>query len=215
VLIVGVWESEVEAVLCRGVGPGLPAGVCCPVCGGVLGRWGGYRRWVRRGERVFSFRVARAVCRSCGCTHALLPSFLYARRLDLAEAIFGALAGGARGSGHRPAGAWAGVPEATVRGWLRRARWVAEARYAFFAGLAFELGARPGRSPPASGPLAVLLEVIGLAHQAARERFGGAVGASLAAFSVAASGGLLLANTSCSFPALASAVRVGAGKQNE
>ncbi|MBW8060365.1 MAG: hypothetical protein FVQ78_08580 [Solirubrobacterales bacterium] len=100
VLIVGVRESEVEAVLCRGVGPELPPEARCPACGGELGRWGGYRRWVRRREEMFLLRVARAICRSCERTHALLPSFLYARRLDLAEMIFEALAMGAQGRGH-------------------------------------------------------------------------------------------------------------------
>ena len=33
-LIVGVRESEVEAVLCRGVGPELPPEARCPACGG-------------------------------------------------------------------------------------------------------------------------------------------------------------------------------------
>lgn len=214
-MIVGVCESEVEAVLCRGVGPGLPPGSRCPACGGELGRWGGYRRWVRRRERVFLFRIVRAICRSCGCTHALLPSFLYARRLDLAEVIFGALEMGAHGSGHRPVGGWAGVPEATARGWLRRARRVAAGWCAVFAALAFELGAHPGRSPPVTGSLAAFCEAIGRAYRAARERFGTAAPGSVVAFSVAVSGGLLLANTSCPFPALRSTVRVLAVSEND
>jgi transposase-like protein len=195
-------------VLCRGVGPGLPVGARCPVCGGALGRWGGYRRWVRRGEEVFSLRVARAICRSCERTHALLPSFLFGRRIDLAEAILGALRMAGEGCGHRPIAAAVVVPEATVRGWLRRVRGLAAVHRGAFAGLAFELGARPGRSPPAPSSLAELCEAIGLAHRSARGRFGAAVPASVAAFSVAVSGGLLLANTSCPFPCSPSAVRM-------
>ncbi|HZD88324.1 MAG TPA: DUF6431 domain-containing protein, partial [Gaiellaceae bacterium] len=121
-LIVGVPESEVEPALEEGVGPGLPAGARCPSCGGRLGRWGSYRRWARRREETRLLRVARAICESCRRTHALLPSFLYARRTDLAEMIFGALEMAARGRGHRPAAARAGVHEATARGWLRRLR---------------------------------------------------------------------------------------------
>lgn len=214
-LIVGVRESEVEAVLCRGVGPELPPEARCPACGGELGRWGGYRRWVRRREEMFLLRVARAICRSCERTHALLPSFLYARRLDLAEMIFEALAMGAQGRGHRPVAAWAAVPETTARGWLRRARRLAAARHAAFAALAIELGARPARSPPAPSPLAALRGAIGLAHRAARERFGAAAPASAVAFSVAASGGLLFANTSSPFPGAPGAVRVAPASETD
>lgn len=204
VLIVGVPESEVEAMLKRGVGPVLTPGARCPACGGELGRWGSYRRWVRRAEKFLSLRLSRAICRACRRTHALLPSFLFARRIDIAEAIFGALEMGARGRGHRAAAAGAGVPETTARSWLRRARRRAPELRAGFLALAFELGSRPARSPPAPSPLAALTEAIGLAHRAARERFGVPATLSPAAFSVAASGGLALANTS---PPLAAAPR--------
>lgn len=203
-LIVGVPESEVQAVLEHGVGPELAPGARCPVCGGGLRRWGSYRRWVRRAQETWLLRVRRARCRPCRRTRALLPSFLFARRIDLAEAIFAALEMGARGRGHRAAAAAAAVPETTARGWLRRARRRAPALRAGFLALAFELGSRPARSPPASGPLAALTEAIELAHRAAGERFGAAAPASIVAFSVAASGGLALANTS---PPLAAAPR--------
>ncbi len=203
-LIVGVSESEVEAVLERGVGPAPTPGACCPACGGELGRWGSYRRWVRRAQETWALRVRRARCRRCRATHALLPSFLFARRIDLAAAIFGALTMGAEGRGHRAAAQAAGVPETTARGWLRRARRRAPELRAGFLALAFELGASPARSPPAPSPLAALSEAIGLAHRAARERFGAPATLSESAFSVAASGGLALANTS---PPLAAAPR--------
>lgn len=207
-VIVGVRESEVESALREGVGPQLPAGARCPACGGELGRWGSYRRWARRREEMRLLRIARAICLACRRTHALLPSFLYARRMDLAALIFGALAMAAAGRGHRPVAARAGVPEATARGWLRRARRVAGERRAAFCALAAQLGAVPPRSPPAGGPLAALIEAIGLAHRAAQERFGAAAPACAVAFSVAASGGLLLANTDRPFPGALGAVRV-------
>src|SRR3990172_10489991 len=48
VLIVGVAAAEVEGMLERGVGPGLPEDPRCPVCGERLrGCWRGYRRAVR------------------------------------------------------------------------------------------------------------------------------------------------------------------------
>ena len=199
-LIVGVPESEVESALREGIGPDLPAGARCPACGGELGRWGSYRRWTRRREETHALRIARAICRSCRRTHALLPSFLYARRIDLAALILAALEMAARGRGHRPAAARAGVPRATARGWLRRGREVAAARRAAFIALTVELGALPPRAPPPEGPLAALIEAIGLAHRTARERFGTAAPACAAAFSAAASGGLLLANTNRPFP---------------
>lgn len=157
-------------------------------------------------------RIARAICGSCRRTHALLPSFLFARRIDLAESILGALE---MGRGHRPAATRAGVPEATARGWLRRAREVAAACRAAFIALAVELGAVPPRSPPAGEPLAALIEAIDLAHRAAKERFGAAVPACRAAFSVAASGGLLLANTDRPFPAGQDAVRVAPASESK
>jgi len=154
----------------------------------------------------------RAICGACGRTHALLPSFLYARRIDLAESI---LAAPETGRGHRPAAARAGVPEATARGWLRRARHLAAERRAGFIALAVELGALPPRSPPAGGPLAALLEAIGPAHRAAKERFGAAAPTCRAAFSAAASGGLLLANTDRPFPVASSAVRVTPASESD
>ncbi|HKJ36563.1 MAG TPA: DUF6431 domain-containing protein [Solirubrobacterales bacterium] len=214
-VIVGVRESEVESVLEEGSGPELPAGAGCPACGGELGRWGFYRRWARRREAMRPLRIARAICRACGRTHALLPSFLYARRTDLAEMILGALEMAARGRGHRPAAAWAGVPDATARSWLRRARRGAAERRAAFLSLALELGALPPRSPPSSGSLAGLTEAIALAHRAAKERFGATAPVSRAAFSAAASGGLLLANTNRPFPGAPGAVRVAPASESE
>jgi hypothetical protein len=213
-VIVGVRESEVESALKDGVGPALPPGARCPACGGKLGRWGSYRRWARRRSETKRLRIARTICRACGRTHALLPSFLYARRTDLAEMIFGALEMAAAGRGHRPAAAWAGVPEATARGWLRRGRQVAGARRAAFCALAFELGALPSRSPPPSGSLAALSEAIAVAHRAARDRFGASAPVSGAAFSAAASGGLLLANTNRPFPGAPGAVRVAPASES-
>jgi hypothetical protein len=211
-LIVGVPESEVESTLEEGVGPDLPAGTRCPACGGELSRWGSYRRWARRREETWLLRIVRAICGACGRTHALLPSFLYARRIDLAKSILAALE---MGRGHRPAAARAGVPEATARGWLRRARNLAAARRAGLCALAVELGAVPPRAPPAGAPLAALIEAIELAHGAAKERFGAAAPTCRAAFSAAASGGLLLANTDRPFPASSSAVRVAPASESD
>ena len=173
-------------MLVGGHGPVLPCGALCPGCEGQLGRWGSYRRWVRRAGEVLPLRVRRAICRSCGATHAVLPSFLYGRRLDLAEVIFGGLVAGARGRGHRRVAAAARVPQTTARGWLRRARRDADRRRAYFAGLATELGAISARPPPHGCALGLLVEAIGEARRAAAERFGAAAVGSLGSFSAAA-----------------------------
>jgi hypothetical protein len=214
VLIVGVAQSDVETVLGSGVGPGLPPGVCCPDCGGVLGCWGSYPRWVRWAGEITLLRVRRALCGACGRTHALLPSFLYARRLDGSETIFGALVMAAQGAGHRRVCVAVGVPASTARGWLRRARLIALQRSSRFVVLAQALGAPVARPPPPSDePLVGLLGAVAHAHRAAVERFGALAVSSAGAFSCAVCGGWLLANTSWPFPGSVSTVRVGLSVQ--
>jgi hypothetical protein len=82
-------------------------------------------------------------------THALLPAFTLARRLDAADvagAVVGQVAGGV--SGVRPAAAAAGVPYTTARGWVRRfARRAAELAVSFSA-LCIELGGEVVRPQP-------------------------------------------------------------------
>lgn len=61
-------------------------------------------------------------CTSDGCgqrSHSLVPDVLVRGRVDLVEVVGRALERKAAGQGHRPVGAVLGVPEATVRGWLR------------------------------------------------------------------------------------------------
>lgn len=45
---------------------------------------------------------------------------LVGRRIDLAQVIGEALQAKAAGSGHRRIAGWLGIPQSTVRGWLRR-----------------------------------------------------------------------------------------------
>ena len=55
VLIVGIEELEVQAMLVGGVGPMLAGVDRCPDCDGLLGGWGSCRRVVRgRGQTVSS-----------------------------------------------------------------------------------------------------------------------------------------------------------------
>jgi hypothetical protein len=74
-------------------------------------------------------------------THALLPAFALAWRLDAVEsagAVIGQVAGG--GCGVRPAAAAAGVPYTTARGWVRRFAARAGELAVGFSALAVELG---------------------------------------------------------------------------
>ena len=49
--------------------------------------WAGYRRYVRAAGRCRKIFVPRLRCGRCGVTHALLPAFVLAWRLDAAEAV--------------------------------------------------------------------------------------------------------------------------------
>ncbi len=77
----------------------------CPSCTGLLVFWSGYRRYGRC-QRIF---VPRLRCR---VTHALLPAFVLAWRLDASEAIGTVIAevAGAAG-GVRPAAVRLEVPD--------------------------------------------------------------------------------------------------------
>jgi hypothetical protein len=129
--------------------------------------WAGYRRYVRAAGRSRKIFVPRLRCGACGVTHALLPAFVLAWRLDVAGtvgAVIGQVAGG--GCGVRPAAAQAGVPYTTARGWVRR-----------FAARAPELGV-------ASGALAAELGGPVIAPAGLAGRF--ALDAITAAFAAAA-----------------------------
>lgn len=182
-------------MLRAGAGPVLSGAERCPGCGGLPGPWGSYRRLVRWGGRIGWLRVRRCICRSCGVTHALLPAFLVARRMDLASAIGVALVMGAAGRGHRPVAILLGVPASTARGWLRRLRVRAGELRMAFARLALELGAQTARAPPSGNALAWLLDAIATAHTAARGRLGAGVAECVWSFSSATSGGMWLSNT--------------------
>jgi hypothetical protein len=89
-------------------------------------------------------------------SHALLPAFTLAWRLDVAEtvgAVIGQVAGG--GCGVRPAAARAGVPYTTARGWVRRFRARALELGTGFAALAVELGGEAIRPAAEAGRFAL------------------------------------------------------------
>jgi hypothetical protein len=60
---------------------------CCPDCTSSMGRWSGYRRFVREAATCSRVFVARARCSSCARTHVPLPALCVLKRLDAAEVI--------------------------------------------------------------------------------------------------------------------------------
>src|SRR5260370_35916990 len=113
----------------------------CPSCSASVVFWSGYWRHVRWQARARKIFIRRVRCRGCGVTHALLPAFVLARRLDTAESaglVIGQVAAGA--CGVRPAAAAAGVPHTTARGWVRRFAARAGELAVSFSALAVELG---------------------------------------------------------------------------
>ncbi len=163
----------------------------CPLCAGPLVFWSGYRRHVRAAGRCRKIFVPRLRCAPCGVSHALLPAFVLAWRLDTAEtvgAVIAEVAGGA--CGVRPAAARAGVPHTTARGWVRRFSARAGELGTAFAALAVELGGDAVRPPAEAGRFALA----GIkAAFAAAAGLPGWLGVGLWRFASSVSGGRLIA----------------------
>ncbi|SBW29011.1 hypothetical protein FDG2_6321 [Candidatus Protofrankia californiensis] len=96
----------------------------CPDCAAPLRPWGRARsRTVRdRDGGLLTARPDRARCTGCRATHVVLDAGLLAHRGYSVGVVGQALLAAAGGAGHRPVAARLGLPEGTVRGWLRRAR---------------------------------------------------------------------------------------------
>lgn len=192
-LIVCAEQALVEAELCGGR-------LACPSCRGVLGPWGHARvRVVRRADGVRSLRPRRGRCRVCAGTHVLLPDFVLLRRRDEVAVIGRAIEAKARGEGHRPIAGRLGVPKDTVRGWLRQFAAGCEAIRAHFTRWALALDPELGLVPAAGSAVADALEAVAVAVRAWVLRFGSRPAWSLASV---LSGGALLCNASCPFPAV-------------
>jgi transposase-like protein len=112
----------------------------CPACAVSMSFWSGYRRHIRQGGRCHSMWVPRVRCNGCEVTHALLPAFVLAGRLDVAETI-GALIDEVidGGGGVRPPAERLGIPHTTARGWVRRFCARAQELAHAFAALAVDL----------------------------------------------------------------------------
>jgi len=170
-LVVATRSELAPGMLAAGVGPELPPDARCPRCEGPLGRWPGYARLVRHDGQTTRLWVRRCVCRSCGRTHALLPSFLLAYRRDTVAVIGAALVAAATGAGHRAIADRADLSPGTVRGWLRRARQRREGHAKLLRWLA-SAGHHESPVPaPDATELSGLLDLIADAYRVAREQF--------------------------------------------
>ena len=138
-----VWPCDlpVEAYAAAGREVEFPRPDCLS-CLRPMTFWSGYLRHVRAGSRCQRIFVPRLRCGRCRVSHALLPAFVLAWRLDAVEAIGTVIAGVAGGAG--------GVrPEIGIG----------------FAALAVELGGEAVR--PAAYPGRFGLAAIGAAFGAA------------------------------------------------
>lgn len=178
----------------------LAAGrLACPLCGGVLARWGfARRRRVRSDAGVVEVRPRRGQCRGCGRTQVLLPDVLFLRRVDTVGVIGRALTAAAGGAGHRVAATVVGRPVSTVRGWLRRFRSVAVRAAAHFTVWAYRLDPNLAPVVPAGTTVGDAVEAVGVAARAASLRLGPRPGWSWASVLTA---GLLISNTNSPWPA--------------
>ena len=167
----------------------------CPGCSAAMVFWSGYTRPVRVLGACVRLFVRRARCRACSVTHALLPAFVLAKRLDAVEAVGEAIEAVTEGrSGARPVARALDIPHTTVRGWLRRFTGRAGELAMSFAALAIELGASELSGSPLSGPSSAV-GAIGRAFAGACALPGWAVLGAWRFCSVVCGGRLLAANT--------------------
>ena len=161
-------EVDSERVESRLVGGELSC-LWCP--DGVLVRWGfaRARRVVGSPEPV---RPRRSRCRTCAVTHVLLPVTLLLRRAYVAELIWAAVVAKAAGSGHRVIGHRLGIPQSTVRGWLRVITGRAQVVRHWFLSVAVAAGVDVSIPKATGSGCGDMLAAIGAAQCAIAARFG-------------------------------------------
>jgi hypothetical protein len=170
----------------------------CPSCLSPVVFWSGYWRHVRWRERERKIFIPRVRCCGCGVTHALLPAFVLARRLDAADVageVIGRVAAGVCGA--RRAAAAAGVPHTTARGWVRRFAARAGELAVSFSALAVELGGEA--IWPLADPLRSAVAAVGAGFAAAAALPGWAALGQWRFASAVTGGSLLAANASSPF----------------
>ena len=144
-------------------------------CGSPLAPWGyGRGRWLRgAGGQQRRQRPRRARCSACGTTTVLLADWSLPRRRDTIEVIGAALLAHAQGAGHRPIARRLGVPEGTVRGWLRRARRNAEWLRVWATVIAHDCDPELHPIRPTGSAIGDAVEALGTAASAIKRRLGG------------------------------------------
>jgi hypothetical protein len=154
-------------------GADLEAGWLECHCGGRLRPWGHAAPRVlrHRGGGESRRRWRRGRCDACGGTH-IVAAGVVPRRRDELTSIGWALLQAAQGVGHRPIAARLGLPAATVRNWIRRARAGAGWLSTTAMRKAHELDPNLGRVQVTGDPLADAVSALGVAAAAARRRFG-------------------------------------------
>ena len=170
--IVFAWEQDVEAYAAAGRDVEVPR-LECPGCGRPLTLKSGYPRWARA-TREWRIWIRRGLCRICGRSHGLLPSFLLERRLDVVEVIGEGLRRSVAGEGLPKIAASLGLPYSTVRDWRRRHRERAGELVGELAARVVELG---GEVPKLSGQVErTALVLLAVAWTAAAQRLRGVAG---------------------------------------
>ena len=166
-LTVGNDEAAVERKLAGGQ-------LECPGCGGQLSGWGHARdREIRLGGEVrWLAAAAPGGMQGRGRTQVLLPAWVLARRADGAGVIGEALALAAAGLGCQAIAGRLGRAAATVRGWLRRFAFRAEALRSAFTALACELDPDPLLPGPSESAAADAVAAILAAAVVAARRWG-------------------------------------------
>jgi len=151
----------------------LSAGeLSCPSCpDGVLVRWG-FARSRHVVGLIGPVRPRRSRCRGCAVTHVLLPVTLLLRRAYVAEVIWAAVVAKAAGAGHRLIGARLGIPESTVRGWLRVISGRAQVVRHWFIVVAVAAGVDVSIPKATGSGCGDVLAAVGAAREAIAKRFG-------------------------------------------
>jgi hypothetical protein len=164
----------------------------CAACGTAMAFWAGYWRHVREAGRCVKIFVPRVRC--CGVSHAVLPAFVLAHRLDVVATVGAAVEHVVDGAGGvRPAAERAAVPHATARDWVRRFGAHASRLAVGFAALTVDLGGEP--VDPGADPRAWALAAMRAAFHAAAALPGWAALGRWRFWSCVSGGRLLAANT--------------------
>ena len=168
--IVWAWRESVAEYVAAGQQVVAPVPEC-PACHRRLGKWSGYWRWVRYPVDQRRIWIRRTRCRPCGSSHALLPDFLFFRRLDEVATIGQVLA--LRAGVELELRALArrfDLPRETLRGWWDRFRARSPTLLAEVVEVAIGLDAAP-LDLRQTGE-AVVFEALDQTLHRARRRFG-------------------------------------------